>query len=724
MMMNKKALAMSVFCAVASVGFVMNASAAEQMETHSIDEVVVEGQAALPGGMINSTARMGIMGYKDVMEIPYSQMSMTTKAVETFGDPSQPVCTLLANNPSIRVGTTSPMYTDFAMRGICMNGNHFMLNGVPSLYYQFATPPSHIIERIDITSGPSGSMNGTQMSNNGVNSGSTPAPGTINVTTKKATDTPVTRYTQTFSGRGNFGEFIDVGRRFGKDEQWGVRVNGEYMSGGLAVPGGKKGEKNIFVNLDHKDDKSTTNLFAGIYDLRIDKAQRWFTYNGATNKMIGAPNSKQDYDFKGTTKWAHGWLGTFNHDQKLGEHATAFVTAGYCERDGNKYNSQASLLFNDKGEFVTSNKLNAQDEASKNGYVQIGIRGDVTTGMVKHNLTLSADRSWAKYWNKGNTSATGLIGGSIYTGVIHSHTALPVMKVAEPQWSETNFGLTIGDTMEIGKANVFLAMNRKHENVLAIAKTSGAAPGNNIKNDNWAPSYGIDYMPTDRLAFYAGHSETMSRGLVVSDETCGNNGETMPPVKSKQYEVGVKYKAGKVLNTLAYFDITEANRYKDSVLNWYVDDGENRYKGVEYTANGQIGKATITGGFTWLNAQRQTTAGGAKDGWHVNGVAKWSAVIGAEYRPTDAWGFVGRVNMMDKCYIDNGSAPSGKTQISGYTTFDLGVNYKTKIGSVPVKLNAMCYNLTDKDYWLGRGGSTTFGLSMPRTFMLSAAFDL
>ena len=49
MMKKKKALIMSVLCAVASVGFVMGASA-ETMHGN-LDEVVVEGRAdVLPGG--------------------------------------------------------------------------------------------------------------------------------------------------------------------------------------------------------------------------------------------------------------------------------------------------------------------------------------------------------------------------------------------------------------------------------------------------------------------------------------------------------------------------------------------------------------------------------------------------------------------------------------------------------------------------------------------------
>lgn len=716
--MKKKTLALSLLATIASVGFVMSASA-EELQSHTLDSITVEGQSdILPGGMVADNARMGILGNKNIMEIPYSQMTMTQKSIETFADASQPLCNLLTNNPSIRTGTTSPMYTDFAMRGVCMNGNHMLLNGVPSLFYQFTTPPTHIIDRIDIMSGPSGSLNGVSMSNNGVNSGATPAPGTINVTTKKAPDKPVIRYTQTFSGRSNKGEFIDIGKRFGKNNQWGVRVMGEYMDGGLAVRGGEKEEKNIFVNIDHRGNKSTTNIFGGHFDLRVNNAQKWFTFGGKKDVMPSAPDSKNNYDYDGTTKWVHGWLATINHEQKMNDHSAWFFNAGINQRSGNKYNSSSALRFDDLGNFMSSNTLNAQNEAGKNTYVQFGLKGDVKTGKVKHNLSLAVDRAWSKYWNDSHNDYAGSILGNLYTGVIHTHPALPTMRYAAPSWQETNVGITIADSMEFGKANLFFAVNRKHEDFTNLLN------GQHIQNNNWAPSYGLSYMPTKNISVYAGHSESMSRGFVVTDKTCGNYGETMDPVKSKQNEIGVKYKSGKILHTLAYFDIEEANRYKDSSFNWYVDDGKNKYRGLEYTINGQLGaKLTLTGGVTWLNAQRDKTAGGSKDGWHVNGVPKWSAVIGAEYKPTDAWGIVGRVNMIDKCYIDS-SAAGGKTQISGYTTFDLGVNYKTKINTVPVRLSAMCYNLTNKDYWLGRGGSTTFGLSMPRTFALSATFDI
>lgn len=103
---------------------------------YEMDEVTVTADregivAALPGGLVNQTAKLGILGNKSVMDIPYSEISMTEKTLETFSDPSQPLANVLQNNPSIRSSTSSPMYTDFSMRGINMNGNHMMLNGTP-----------------------------------------------------------------------------------------------------------------------------------------------------------------------------------------------------------------------------------------------------------------------------------------------------------------------------------------------------------------------------------------------------------------------------------------------------------------------------------------------------------------------------------------------------------------------------------------------------------------
>lgn len=127
---KKKALAMSVLCAVASVGFVVSASAAETDDkpTHELKGIIVEGYAdVLPGGFVVSSDRVGILGDIDAIDVPFTQKQYSQKTIETFYDPNQPLNGVLANNPSIVIGSSSPMYTDFSMRGVNMNAAHYFI---------------------------------------------------------------------------------------------------------------------------------------------------------------------------------------------------------------------------------------------------------------------------------------------------------------------------------------------------------------------------------------------------------------------------------------------------------------------------------------------------------------------------------------------------------------------------------------------------------------------
>lgn len=93
MLKVKKSLAVSVLCAVASVGFVVGASAekvdSEKVMEHQLKGIIVEGDAdVLPGGFASTKSTMGILGDKNVMDTPFSQVNITQKTIETFGGPT------------------------------------------------------------------------------------------------------------------------------------------------------------------------------------------------------------------------------------------------------------------------------------------------------------------------------------------------------------------------------------------------------------------------------------------------------------------------------------------------------------------------------------------------------------------------------------------------------------------------------------------------------------
>lgn len=106
-----------------------------------------------------------------------------------------------------------------------------------------------------------------------------------------------------------------------------------------------------------------------------------------------------------------------------------------------------------------------------------------------------------------------------------------------------------------------------------------------IKTDDTSPTYGIIYRPNSHMSIYASHSENFDAGSGVNT-TFENFGDILPPLKTKQNEIGVKYKRNNLLYTLAYYDIKQDNLisvYKDGYVKPFQSkDGQARHKGLEF----------------------------------------------------------------------------------------------------------------------------------------------
>lgn len=384
---KKKIWATAVLCAVASVGFVVSAGAEETM-THDLDEVIVEADRnTLPGGFVANNDRVGILGNIKAIDVPFTQKKYTEKTIMTFYDPNQPLNGTLANTPSIRIGSTSPMYTDFSMRGVNMNASHYYINGIPNMFNQTRSIPAYILSSVDIVSGPNTVLNGATFSNNGTNGTDAPA-GLLNGTTKRAAADPVTRYTQRFSGRSTWTEDLDLGRRFGKNNEWGIRVNAHNEDGGLSIKGADIRDKSIYINLDHQDAKSMTNIFGGYYDWKVNGGQRWLSASGVTKgNLAEAPNGKTDLSFDGQTKYNHGMLFTLNHIQKFSDKWSGFINGGYGHYSEHKNDpNSGSLTLGDNGKL--SGKFRDYVSDSKSSYWQVGVSNKAAIGNVKKTCLL------------------------------------------------------------------------------------------------------------------------------------------------------------------------------------------------------------------------------------------------------------------------------------------------------------------------------------------------
>ncbi len=705
-----------MLCAVSSMGFVCSASAeevsGEDVQTHQLPGVTVEGDKdVLPGGYVAAVNRVGILGDIDVLDVPFTQKQYTEKTISDFYDPNQPLNGVLANNPSIRVGSPSPMYTDFNMRGVNMNANHYYINGIPNMFNQTRSIPAYTLESVDIVSGPNTVLNGATNSNNGTNGTDAPA-GLLNGITKKAADEPITRYTQRFSGRSTWTEQVDVGRRFGKDGEWGIRVNAQHEEGGLSIEGADVKDKSIYINLDHKDEHSTTNLFGGYFDWEVNGGQRWLSASKVTKgHLANAPDGKNNLSFDRQTKQNHGYLFTLNHTQKFSDKWSAFLNGGYAKYNEHKWDPQSgSLTLGDDGKL--SGELRNYVSESTNTYLQVGVSNEAKLNdYVKNNLTVAVD--WYNYKSRSSNAKAGKIEGDIWNGVEFTGTPAFAPSIDSKDYNkETAYSVTIADRVEVGKASVYGALQYKDTDF-----EPGGKSDENISKDCLNPTFAFAYKPVDNLSLYASHAESYTRPFLVTGGY-DNDGEIFEPIKNKQNEIGVKYENAGLLHSLAFFDLNQASYIKED--NNYTQDGENRYKGIEYSIAGKLApKWNAMGGLMYLNAKRENLASGSEhlEGRYATGAPKWNAVLAAEYEADENNSAIVRMNYVGESHVnDNG------VKTPDYMTVDLGYKHKTELNGTPVTLSAMCYNAFGKDYWISRG--TSVALGAPRTFMLSAQFDI
>lgn len=723
--MRKKIFKRTLMTAFVGVSLLANiaiagANAASDNESEAAKEdsieyklpqvVVTASRDTLPGGYVESSAKIGILGDIDIMDAPFTQRAFTEKTIQNFSVPGESISSVLMLSPSVR-SASSTMYNDVNIRGFRINGYQFYINGVPGLLTQ-TNIPTNFAESIEVMSGPAMSITGSATQES--------AGGLVNIVSKRARE-DITNYTQTFSGRGSWGEHVDMARRFGKNKQWGIRLNAQNVSGETSLPGEKLDSRNFFLNLDHQSSKSSTNLFGGYRRVKHENGLRWFQYGSNVTRLPDAPDAKTNYSFNGQRMEYDTWMVTLNHDQKISDNWTLFLTSGYSRYDlFTNYNAQSSAyaVTNNAGDFTANNWSKTFPITSY--YAQTGIKGKFETGEVKHNMALAFDKAWYNNGSgiPGSNFNTG--SGNLYTGITHNNNWTNKIRGGYSAKSQYR-GWSVADTMEFKKVDILLGLHAHYAKVSSYNAQTNKATGAPQSSHATSPTYGITYKPVDNLAIYASHAESFNRGTLVastSTKTYLNDGDVIAPAKTKQNEIGVKYNNKGILTTASLFEITQSSNIDviTGAGTMLVQEGESKYKGFEASIAGKVGsKWNLTGGFMYLNAKTNKTTNASLNGTRVNGVPRWNSVLAMEYEATDKFSILGRILYNGTATINN-----AKLGVPSYFTFDLGVSYKTKLADIPVKINLMCYNVENKNYWITSGNTTI--LSSPRTFLLSAEF--
>lgn len=113
----------------------------------------------------------------------------------------------------------------YRIRGFVMDGDDITFGGLYGVMPRQMVS-TNMIERVEVFKGANAFVNG--VSGGGVGSG---VGGSVNVEPKHAADDALTRATVDYESRGKVGGALDVGRRFGDNNAFGVRVNVLHREG-------------------------------------------------------------------------------------------------------------------------------------------------------------------------------------------------------------------------------------------------------------------------------------------------------------------------------------------------------------------------------------------------------------------------------------------------------------------------------------------------------------
>lgn len=679
-----------------------------QAADYNLDTIYVEGErdrdeaGTLPGGFLKETSATGLLGDTDVMETPFTVSTISQKAIKHFSAPYNGISDSLALDPSIRADRGGT-YTDISIRGIYQSGHSFYVNGVPGLMDQ-QNIPYYWVDSVSVISGPNLGVNGSTLSE--------AVSGVVNMQSKKAGEAPNTDLLLAYRGGSSFEQGVDVGRRFGENNRYGVRVTANNVQGETTIENERVTQRNLFVNLDQHTDNSKTNFLIGYNYVDHQGGPGSISFDSGVTSLPGAPDASKLYKPSWSYNEYDNWIMALNHEQKLSEHVSAFINAGYHKEDWYGYIDGNPTVINNAGDFTIS--MTNYPLAATKKYLGFGIKGDFQLGSVKNSYVIGVDKNWMSY-SLGMSKEFAGDGTWEGTGNLYQDNSWinpGITHFKAPHIRDTQLaGWHIVDTMKAmnDKLQVTLGIHGHKAKVYNVGKAVQ-------ESDAISPTYAISYRVNPDLTVYADHTESFGMGSMVStSNNYANGGEMLDPSKTKQNEIGIKFKTGNFLNTFSYFQIKQANTVDrwENGYKYLRMDGEQTNKGFEWAFTGRIAdKWDLVGGLMYLDSKDNK-------GRDVNGASDWSATVGAMYHANDAFSVLGRMTYLDSTTINN-----GVLHVPSYTKFDFGVSYKTRINNTPVTFDAMCYNIFGKDYWTARSGYSSLSLGAPRTFVLSANFQL
>lgn len=684
-----------------------SASAGLQLAPTSIvgDSGSTDGQE-YAGGQVARKGSQGMLGSRDFMETPFSMTTYTKDAVKnqqarTLGD-------LIASDPSVRA--TNPAggrYEQFTIRGFSLFNSDVSYNGLYGILPTY-TIDMEMAERVDILKGPSQLINGISPRGS--------VGGGINVVPKRATDKPITELTTSYASKGQAGAAVDVARRFGEDDKFGIRFNGVKQSGDTEWDHQSVDREMAVLGLDFRGDRLRLSTDIGHTERDTDAPQERVQV-GANAKVPNANDVRDNYAQSWSKARTKDTFGAVNAEYDLSDSVMLYGGVG-ARKSNHDFLRHAVSVTNDAGDFSVQPRDFTRDENVRTATA--GARSWFNTGPVSHEVNLAASYFYMDFENGGARYAAAP--SNLYNPVDTPTPSNPT-RADSKVYTENRFsGVALTDTLGFFDDRLLLTLGARWQRVKVDDWTDNVKGDTSYDEEKVSPSGGILYKVTDDFSVYANYMEGLSQGK-IAPSTSVNEDQIFPPFVSRQIEVGAKYDLGSYAFTASVFRIKQPAYETNTTSRVFGPNGKRRNDGVELAMFGEPLKGfRLLGGVMYIDSELTNTVNGTFDGNRAPATPEYNVNLGAEWDVPSVKGLTltGRGIYTSSQYLDQANSKS----IDSSERFDVGARYAFKVDQKDITLRANVENIMNKYYWSSAGASDDsepgLTLSTPRTYLLSA----
>lgn len=658
------------------------------------------------GGQVARKGSQGLLGARDFMDTPFSMTTYTHELVKN--QQARTLSDVVASDPSVRA--TNPAggrFEQFTIRGLSLFNSDVSYNGLYGILPTYSID-MEMADRVDILKGPSQLINGISPRGS--------VGGAINVVPKRAGDTPITEFTGSYASNSQVGGAVDVGRRFGEGEQFGLRFNG-VKQGGDTEWGQQRVDREMAVlGLDFRGERLRLSADLGHTERDTDAPQERVLV-GANARVPSASDVRHNYAQRWSQAHTNDTFGTFNAEYDISDSLMAYGAVGARESHHDFLRHNVSII-NDAGDFSVQPRDFTRDESVRTAMA--GVRNWFQTGPVSHEVNLAASYFYMDFTNGGARYATAL--SNLYNPVATPTPVTPTRSDGQAYTENRFSGIALADTLGFVDDRLLLTLGARWQRVQVDDWSDGVKGDTAYDEEKVSPSAGLLLKVTDQLSLYANYMEGLSQGK-IAPSTSINEDQIFPPFISRQIEVGAKYDLGRVAFTASAFRIRQPAYETNATSRVFGPNGKRENRGVELSVFGEpLDGIRVLGGVMFIDSELTGTVNGAFDGNRAPATPRYNVNLGVEWDVPGVNGLTltGRGIHSSSQYLDQANSK----RIDGWERFDVGARYALKLDSTEVTLRANVENLMDKRYWASAGAPDDsepgLTLATPRTYLLSA----